>query len=86
MQVVDELFGLVDVESDMIVWDSNFGMEKSHIGCRGSDRVEYDFLLFEIVCPVRSRKAGRCLWAGHWWVPQGNLEEGADVLQLGGVV
>ena len=35
----------------MIVWNSDFGVKESHISCVASDRVEYDFLFFEIVHP-----------------------------------
>ena len=51
VQVVDEFLGLVDVESNVVIWNSDFSMEESHIGCVATDGVEDDFLFFEIVRP-----------------------------------
>ena len=86
VQVIDELFGLVDVQSNVAVWNSDFGMEKGHVGCVSTDGVEDHFLILEIVCPSVGERlvviSGQAMGGPHG----GNLEEGADVLQLGGLV
>ena len=51
VQTIDEVLGLVNVESNVVVGNSNFGVDESHIGGVTSDRIEDDLLILEVVRP-----------------------------------
>ena len=62
MELIDEVFRLIDVETDVGVGDPDLSVKERDIGGVPSDGVEDDLLVFEIVSP------GVGAWLVQWAV------------------